>query len=61
MHVFNGIIRPSSGVVRIEGVDVGAGYDVRHAYALGIRCAFQELSLSPNLRVSRTCACYTAA
>jgi ribose transport system ATP-binding protein len=50
MHVLNGIIRPSSGVVRVEGVDVGAGYDVRRAYALGIRCAFQELSLSPNLR-----------
>jgi ribose transport system ATP-binding protein len=51
MHVLNGIIRPSSGVVRVDGVDVGAGYDVRRAYELGIRCAFQELSLSPNLRV----------
>jgi ribose transport system ATP-binding protein len=51
MHVLNGIIRPSSGVIRIDGADVSAGYDVRRAYTLGIRCVFQELSLSPNLRV----------
>jgi len=51
MHVLNGTIQPSSGVIRIDGVEVNVGYDVRRAYALGIRCVFQELSLSPNLRV----------
>jgi len=51
MHVLNGTIRPSTGTIRIDGIDVSVGYDVRRAYALGIRCVFQELSLSPNLRV----------
>jgi ribose transport system ATP-binding protein len=51
MFVLNGTIQPSSGVLRVDGVEVGAGYDVRRAHALGIRCVFQELSLSPNLRV----------
>jgi ribose transport system ATP-binding protein len=51
MLVLNGTIQPSSGVIRIDGAAVNAGYDVRRAYMLGIRCVFQELSLSPNLRV----------
>jgi ribose transport system ATP-binding protein len=51
MFVLNGTIQPSSGVMRVDGAEVGAGYDVRRAQELGIRCVFQELSLSPNLRV----------
>ncbi len=51
MQVLAGTLRPDAGTLQVAGRDVGAGYDVRRAHALGIRCVFQELSLCPNLRV----------
>ncbi|MBX6324208.1 MAG: sugar ABC transporter ATP-binding protein, partial [Rhodospirillaceae bacterium] len=51
MHVLAGTLGPDAGTIRVGGADVTAGYDVRRAHALGIRCVFQELSLCPNLRV----------
>ncbi len=51
MHVLAGTLGPGAGTIRVGGADVTAGYDVRRAHALGIRCVFQELSLCPNLRV----------
>ncbi len=51
MQVLAGTLAADSGSLRVAGQDVTAHYDVRRAHALGIRCVFQELSLSPNLRV----------
>jgi ribose transport system ATP-binding protein len=51
MQILAGTLSPSAGTLRIAGREVGPGYDVRRAHALGIRCVFQELSLCPNLRV----------
>src|SRR5579859_1281491 len=51
MQVLIGTIGPDSGGIAVAGRDASAGYDVRRAHALGIRCVFQELSLCPNLRV----------
>lgn len=51
MQVLAGTLPADSGSVMVGGQDVSAGYDVRRAHALGIRCVFQELSLCPNLRV----------
>ena len=51
MQILAGTLRPDAGTIEAGGRDVGAGYDVRRAHALGIRCVFQELSLCANLRV----------
>lgn len=51
MQVLAGTLAPDQGGISVAGRDVRAGYDVRRAHALGIRCVFQELSLCPNLRV----------
>lgn len=51
VQVLAGTLPTDSGSVLVGGQDVTAGYDVRRAHALGIRCVFQELSLCPNLRV----------
>ena len=51
MQFLAGTLRPDAGTIEAGGRDVGAGYDVRRAHALGIRCVFQELSLCANLRV----------
>ncbi len=51
MQVLAGTLAADSGSIAVAGRDVTGGYDVRRAHALGIRCVFQELSLSPNLRV----------
>ncbi len=51
VNILAGTLAPDRGVIRVDGRDVTAGYDVRSANALGLRCIFQELSLCPNLRV----------
>jgi ribose transport system ATP-binding protein len=51
MQVLAGTLAPDQGGIAVAGRDEGAGYGVRRAHALGIRCVFQELSLCPNLRV----------
>ncbi len=51
MQVLAGTLAPDDGSIAVAGRDETAGYDVRRAQALGIRCVFQELSLCPNLRV----------
>ncbi len=51
MQVLIGTLAPDTGSIAVAGRDETAGYDVRRAHALGIRCVFQELSLCPNLRV----------
>jgi ribose transport system ATP-binding protein len=49
MQILAGTLAPDAGTIRVGGHEVGAGYGVRRAGALGIRCVFQELSLCPNL------------
>jgi ribose transport system ATP-binding protein len=51
MHVLAGIRAPDGGAVTISGVQQ-IKFDVGVARTLGIRCVFQELSLSPNLSVA---------
>jgi ribose transport system ATP-binding protein len=51
MQVLAGTVAPDQGGITVAGHAERGGYDVRRAYALGIRCVFQELSLCPNLRV----------
>lgn len=50
MNVLSGTLKPDSGSLAFDAVDVTAGYDAHRAHALGVRCVFQELSLCPNLR-----------
>ena len=49
MQILAGTLAPDSGAIRVAGHEVGHGYGVRRASALGVRCVFQELSLCPNL------------
>ncbi|XBS69193.1 ATP-binding cassette domain-containing protein [Acerihabitans sp. KWT182] len=51
IKILAGTLAPSSGEITISGENVTSRYDMRRAYAHGIRCVFQELSLCPNLRV----------
>jgi ribose transport system ATP-binding protein len=51
MHVLAGTRTPDAGTVAVSGVQQKQ-FDVGIAKALGIRCVFQELSLSPNLSVA---------
>jgi ribose transport system ATP-binding protein len=51
MHVLAGTLSPDSGIITISVV-AKKDFDVSQAKALGIRCVFQELSLSPNLSVA---------
>ena len=51
MRVLVGLTKPDSGELRIRGRAVGPDFDLAAARALGIRIAFQELSLAPALRV----------
>jgi ribose transport system ATP-binding protein len=52
MHVLAGTLASDSGTIRVDGVDVTAGFTVAAAHRHGIRCVFQELSLCPNLTVA---------
>jgi ribose transport system ATP-binding protein len=51
MRVVTGLARRDGGELEVCGRVVGADYDLAAARALGIRIAFQELSLSPTLAV----------
>jgi ribose transport system ATP-binding protein len=51
MHILAGTGHADSGKITINGAQ-RSQYDVGRAKALGIRCVFQELSLSPNLSVA---------
>ncbi|TCL03156.1 ATP-binding cassette domain-containing protein [Sodalis ligni] len=51
IKILAGTLPQSSGSITISGEDVTHRYNMRRAYAHGIRCVFQELSLCPNLRV----------
>src|SRR3569623_1711912 len=51
MHILAGTGTPDAGTVDILGT-VQNDYSVIKARQLGIRCVFQELSLSPNLTVA---------
>ncbi len=52
MHVLAGTLAPDTGTIAVGGADQTGRYSVRAAHAAGVRCVFQELSLSPNLTVA---------
>jgi len=51
MRVIVGLTRPDSGSVTVGGVPAGAGYSMQESRARGVRIAYQELSLAPELKV----------
>lgn len=51
MQILAGTLAADRGTIAVGANEVGAGYNVRRAHDLGIRCVFQELSLCPNLSV----------
>lgn len=50
MKLLSGLIQPDSGVIRIDGAEVRLT-SPRDAHAVGVRTAFQELTLIPDLTV----------
>ncbi len=58
INLLAGTLAPDGGEIRISGQAQPAGYGVRRASALGIRCVFQELSLCPNLSVAENTRIY---
>ena len=52
MHMLNGTLSPSKGLLSIDGTEVGNAWNAAAAQKAGIRCVFQELSLCPNLTVA---------
>ena len=52
MGLLAGSLAPDRGSILIDGADLTARYSVAAAYAAGVRCVFQELSLCPNLTVA---------
>ena len=51
MHILAGTGTADRGTIEVGGT-YQSGYSVQQARKLGIRCVFQELSLSPNLTAS---------
>src|SRR5947199_3825197 len=51
MHILAGTGTPDHGSIVVNG-QPQADYSVLKARELGVRCVFQELSLSPNLTVA---------
>ena len=51
MRVVVGLTVPDSGRIVIDGRDVNRAHSLARAHAAGIRIAFQELSLCPDLKV----------
>jgi ribose transport system ATP-binding protein len=47
MNLLLGATAPDSGQILIDGSDATGEHDVSRAFAHGIRCVFQELSLCP--------------
>lgn len=51
MRVIVGLTKPESGSVSVGGVAAGGGYSMQESRARGVRIAYQELSLAPELKV----------
>jgi ribose transport system ATP-binding protein len=51
MRVIVGLTKPDSGSVKVGGTAVGGGYSMQESRARGVRIAYQELSLAPELKV----------
>jgi ribose transport system ATP-binding protein len=51
MRVIVGLTKPDSGSVTVGGVVAGGGYSMHESRARGVRIAYQELSLAPELKV----------
>jgi ribose transport system ATP-binding protein len=51
MRVIVGLTKPDSGSVRVGGEAAGGGYSMQESRARGVRIAYQELSLAPELKV----------
>jgi ribose transport system ATP-binding protein len=51
MRVIVGLTKPDSGSVTVGGVAAGGGYSMQESRARGVRIAYQELSLAPELKV----------
>ncbi|HEX8519790.1 MAG TPA: sugar ABC transporter ATP-binding protein [Pseudonocardia sp.] len=49
MRVIVGLTTPDAGTVEVDGEPVGPGYSIQQARQRGIRIAYQELSLAPEL------------
>ena len=52
VKVLSGLVRPDAGALSIFGQNVGR-FTPRHAHALGVRTAFQEISLVKDLTVAQ--------
>jgi ribose transport system ATP-binding protein len=51
MRVIVGLTKPDTGTVRFNGRDVGSQFSMQDSRALGVRIAYQELSVAPELKV----------
>lgn len=51
MRTIVGVTIPDSGFISVAGDEVGTGYSMQAARRCGIRIAYQELSLAPDLAV----------
>jgi ribose transport system ATP-binding protein len=51
MRIIVGLTRPDSGSVNVGGAPAGDGYSLQESRARGVRIAYQELSLAPELKV----------
>ncbi|MGH3256253.1 MAG: sugar ABC transporter ATP-binding protein [Streptosporangiaceae bacterium] len=51
MRVIVGLTRPDTGSLTVAGAAAGAGYSMQESRARGVRIAYQELSLAPDLKV----------
>jgi len=51
MRIIVGLTKPDSGSVSVDGAAAGAGYSMQESRARGVRIAYQELSLAPELKV----------
>ncbi len=49
MRVIVGLTTPDAGTLEVDGSPAGPGYSIQQARARGIRIAYQELSLAPEL------------
>jgi ribose transport system ATP-binding protein len=61
MHLLAGTLIPDQGAIRLLGEDMGPSHTAALAYARGIRCVFQELSLCPNLTVAENARVFHAS
>ena len=51
MRVIVGLTRTDTGTVSVAGHQAGSGYSMHESRAHGVRIAYQELSLAPDLKV----------